>query len=36
MLRKQGPEVKKSKENSIDAWNFFFPKEDHALMMMRA
>ena len=36
MIRKQGPEVKKSEENSIDAWNCFLPKEDHDLMMMRA
>ena len=35
MTCKQGPEVKNSEENFVDAWNFFLPKEDHALMMMR-
>jgi hypothetical protein len=26
----------KVRRKFVDAWNFFLPKEDHALMMMRA
>jgi hypothetical protein len=29
-------EVRRSEENSIDAWNFFLLKGGHVLMMMRA
>jgi hypothetical protein len=28
-------EVRRSEENSIDAWNFFFLNGDHVLMIMR-
>ena len=36
LIHEQRPEVKRSEENFVDAWNFFLPKEDHALMMTRA
>ena len=29
------PNMKRTEENFVNAWNFFLPKGDHALMMMR-